>query len=148
MEKFMKISPRQLTTLIKEAAFQTRFDDMTDEELNDLIRNAQNALKDRAKAAKRANVGDITQMKETIMNVAIGDEEYDDDVMEAIFDFFIKKNPKASKLVKRIDDLSGTMSNAAYELQTMNDEDPEYGHIERQQEKDILKLEKMLAKFA
>ena len=143
----MKISPRQLTTLIKEASFQTRFDDMTDQELNDLIRNAQNALKDRVKATKLANLGDITQMKETIMNVAIGDKEYDEDVMETIFDFLLKKNPKASKLVNSIDDLSGAMSNAAYELQTMDDEDPEYGRIERQQEKDILKLEKMLARL-
>jgi hypothetical protein len=147
--KLMRISTRQLSSIIKEAIQSPiDLDSMSDKDLQDLNNKVEQMLKQRAAQAKRNSFTSLQQAASYLEDVAIGDALYDDAKVAGAGDFIVKNGttpPDETVRRQRVDavlDLVGHMSQIADEMNNgaeLSDDD------EKVQRSNYTKLQKLMA---
>lgn len=126
---------------------------MSDKELQALRQQADVELQQRASAGKRQTtqgaLNDLDAYHELAAKMM--SDWWDDDEAEGLKSALLALGGSASE-VEAIIDLAGWASNNRSELESMSDEEPEYGELERAYEHSfdgaMLKIEKLWKKYS
>lgn len=125
-----------------------RLSAQTDAQLRKLIEMCTEILTARASAAKQGSFATPRDAAAFLIDVSVGDEEHDDDLVTGALQQLSKLDRATAQNVKRIEDLVGSMSNTAWMLNydEFDDEGERYD-AEAEQERDYERLQQALARL-
>lgn len=140
----MKISAKQLTSLIREAVSPSDIQDMSNSDIENLIKIAKEELDSRIAISKRNSFTSSSQAGKYLFDVALGELEYDHHKVVGAIEFIVNNSSITGALKKQqkkhfIEDEVKFMSNLADALN--------YNPIpedEQEQQKRFVKLQKLL----
>lgn len=135
---------------VRSKTLEDRLNTQTDAQLRKIIEMCEKIIRERQSGAKRDSFRTSYDAISFLIDVAVGNEEHDDDMVFGALKMLSKdaSGKAPSKLVAGVEELVGSMSNTAWMLQYDEfDNEDEHYRAEEAQEKDYAKLQTLFTRM-